>query len=304
HSSTSLHFKQARLSVSGDERSSQQALPGESIVIKESSDNRNPPLHSSLIINLGDNDDEDESNTGLGYCEKAYLKSSFRSVHIIEHSHDNRPKHKVTKPKDRQVWSCSKPNARVIGMGCEITTCSFVTAPLTSHSQPVPDRRKELFLFVTGQFETQRWNRSKVTLFLVSLSQAALEQVQSNLAPRLCHRLHWNRSGATLFLCAPEIFWSSRTVERKWMSYVLVTALRSGHADNTESFDVEMFIGEIRDATGFMGYMTIMLNNSMVELLLSNRFKGRISLEDSTDYVIGTKQIRHRSKIKLLVGRA
>ncbi|CAG2061163.1 unnamed protein product [Timema podura] len=34
-------------------------------------------------------------------------------------------------------------------MGCEITTCSFVTAPLTSHSQPVPDRRKELFLFVT-----------------------------------------------------------------------------------------------------------------------------------------------------------
>nr|CAD7259607.1 unnamed protein product [Timema shepardi] len=36
------------------------------------------------------------------------------------------------------------------GMGCEITTCSFVTAPLTSHSQLVPDRRKELFLFVTG----------------------------------------------------------------------------------------------------------------------------------------------------------
>nr|CAD7434955.1 unnamed protein product [Timema monikensis] len=36
-----------------------------------------------------------------------------------------------------------------LGMGCEITTCSFVTAPLTSHSQPVPDRRKELFLFVT-----------------------------------------------------------------------------------------------------------------------------------------------------------
>nr|CAD7401060.1 unnamed protein product [Timema cristinae] len=38
------------------------------------------------------------------------------------------------------------------GMGCEITTCSFVTAPLTTHSQPVPDRRKELFLFVSGQW--------------------------------------------------------------------------------------------------------------------------------------------------------
>nr|CAD7430003.1 unnamed protein product [Timema monikensis] len=37
-----------------------------------------------------------------------------------------------------------------LGMGCEITTCSFVTAPLTSHSQPIPDRRKELFLLVTG----------------------------------------------------------------------------------------------------------------------------------------------------------
>nr|CAD7454488.1 unnamed protein product [Timema tahoe] len=43
------------------------------------------------------------------------------------------------------------------------------------------------------------------------MPQAALELVQSNLAPRLCHRQRCNRSGATLFLYAPEIFWSSRT---------------------------------------------------------------------------------------------
>nr|CAD7603231.1 unnamed protein product [Timema genevievae] len=42
------------------------------------------------------------------------------------------------------------------------------------------------------------------------------------------HRQRCNRSGATLFLYAPEIFWSSRTVERKWILCVLVTALRSG----------------------------------------------------------------------------
>nr|CAD7598847.1 unnamed protein product [Timema genevievae] len=40
---------------------------------------------------------------------------------------------------------------------------------------------------------------------------AALELVQSNFAPRLCHRQRYNRSVATLFLYAPEIFWSSRT---------------------------------------------------------------------------------------------
>nr|CAD7441016.1 unnamed protein product [Timema bartmani] len=67
-------------------------------------------------------------------------------------------------------------SATEAGMGCEITTGSFVTAPLTSHSQPVPDRRKELFLFVTAP-------RIKYTL----------EQVQSNLAPRLCHRQRCNR---------------------------------------------------------------------------------------------------------------
>ncbi|CAG2057941.1 unnamed protein product, partial [Timema podura] len=33
-----------------------------------------------------------------------------------------------------------------------------------------------------------------------------------------------NRSGVTLFLYAPEIFWSSRTVERKWLLCVLVTS--------------------------------------------------------------------------------
>nr|CAD7460353.1 unnamed protein product [Timema tahoe] len=41
-------------------------------------------------------------------------------------------------------------------------------------------------------------------------------------------RQRCNRSGATLFLYAPEIFWSSRTVERKWILCLLVTALRSG----------------------------------------------------------------------------
>nr|CAD7398472.1 unnamed protein product [Timema poppensis] len=67
-------------------------------------------------------------------------------------------------------------------MGCEITTCSFVTAPLTSHSQPVSDRRKELFLFVTGPriqihpvtCPEQRWNRSIVTLLLVSVTDNAI----------------------------------------------------------------------------------------------------------------------------------
>nr|CAD7442570.1 unnamed protein product [Timema bartmani] len=72
-----------------------------------------------------------------------------------------------------------------------------------------------------------RCNRPGVNLFLISLSQATLELVQSNLAPRLWHRQRCNRSGVTLFLYAPEIFWSSRTAERKWMLCVLVTALRS-----------------------------------------------------------------------------
>nr|CAD7262384.1 unnamed protein product [Timema shepardi] len=48
--------------------------------------------------------------------------------------------------------------------------------------------------------------RSGVNLFLISLRQAALEQVQDNLAPRLKHRQRCNRSGATLFLYTPEIF--------------------------------------------------------------------------------------------------
>nr|CAD7396559.1 unnamed protein product [Timema cristinae] len=107
--------------------------------------------------------------------------------------------------------------------GCEITTCSFVTAPLTLHSQPVPDRRKELFLFVTGQ-------RIKYML----------EQVRSNPVPRLCHRQRCNRSRATSFLYAPEIFWSSRTVKRKWMLYVLVTALSSEQMNQTVLSEVGM----------------------------------------------------------------
>nr|CAD7449065.1 unnamed protein product [Timema bartmani] len=99
-------------------------------------------------------------------------------------------------------------------MGCEITICSFVTAPLTSHSQPVPDRRKELFLFVTVETASLQYCTvdgstkqlrirsvyQRLALLLVSLSQAALEQVQRNLAPRLCDRLHWNRSRGTLLL--------------------------------------------------------------------------------------------------------
>nr|CAD7409314.1 unnamed protein product [Timema cristinae] len=136
-------------------------------------------------------------------------------------------KRTLTGPGDCNTFISAHPQ----GMGCEITTCSFVTDPLMSHSQPVPDRRKELFLFVTGprikytleQVQSnlaprichrQRWNRSGATLFLVSLSQAALEQVQSNLAPRIYHRQHCNRSGATLFLvslsqAAPEQVQSS-----------------------------------------------------------------------------------------------
>nr|CAD7577524.1 unnamed protein product [Timema californicum] len=125
------------------------------------------------------------------------------------------------------------------GLGCEITTGSLVTAPLTSHSQPPPDRRKELLLIATGprinytleQVRSKLVPRLSVTgsartgpksgvnLFLVSLSQAALEQVQSSLAHRICHIQRWNRSGAALLLYASEIFWSSRTVERKWMLF-------------------------------------------------------------------------------------
>nr|CAD7394752.1 unnamed protein product [Timema cristinae] len=68
------------------------------------------------------------------------------------------------------------------GMGCEITTCSFATATLTSHSQPVPDKTKEAVPFchwstdqlhpVTGS--EQCWNRSKVTLLLVSGTDSAV----------------------------------------------------------------------------------------------------------------------------------
>nr|CAD7586319.1 unnamed protein product [Timema genevievae] len=61
----------------------------------------------------------------------------------------------------------------------------------------------------------QRWNRSRGTLLFVSLSQ-----VRRNLAPRLCHRLRCNRSGATLFLYAPEISWRIRTIERKLCDFL------------------------------------------------------------------------------------
>nr|CAD7437897.1 unnamed protein product [Timema bartmani] len=180
-------------------------------------------------------------------------------------------------------------------MGCEITTCSFVTAPLTSHSQPVPDRRKELFLFVTVETASLQYctvdgstkqlrirsvyqrlalllvslsqaaleqvqrnlaprlcdrlhcNRSGVTLLLVSLSHAALEQVQSNLAPRLCDRLRCNRSGATLFLYAPEIFWSSRTVERKWIR--CVEAALTTDPDNAELLKLKTDLEEVLELT-------------------------------------------------------
>nr|CAD7459695.1 unnamed protein product [Timema tahoe] len=49
----------------------------------------------------------------------------------------------------------------------------------------------------------QRWNWSKVTLLLVSVIDSAgtaLELVQSDLAPRLCHRQRWNWSKVTLLL--------------------------------------------------------------------------------------------------------
>nr|CAD7427377.1 unnamed protein product [Timema monikensis] len=42
-----------------------------------------------------------------------------------------------------------------------------------------------------------------------SHDQVELEQVQSNPAPYLCHRQRCSRSGATLFLYTPKIFWSS-----------------------------------------------------------------------------------------------
>nr|CAD7437973.1 unnamed protein product [Timema bartmani] len=65
---------------------------------------------------------------------------------------------------------------------------------------------------VCGRVVSTAWNSLLTGLekFTV-VGPAALELVQSNLAPRLCHRQRCNRSGATLFLYAPEIFWSSRT---------------------------------------------------------------------------------------------
>nr|CAD7397159.1 unnamed protein product [Timema cristinae] len=69
-------------------------------------------------------------------------------------------------------------------------------------------------LSVTERDEEQVYSRpvtacicsvDQVNLFLVSLSQTALEQVQSSLAPP-------SNSGATLFIYAPEIFWSSCTI--------------------------------------------------------------------------------------------
>ncbi|CAG2062434.1 unnamed protein product [Timema podura] len=55
-----------------------------------------------------------------------------------------------------------------------------------------------------------------------------------SIVPHLRHTMSdyetGSRSVATLFLYAPEIFWSSHTIERKWIRCVLVTALRSGPA--------------------------------------------------------------------------
>nr|CAD7427206.1 unnamed protein product [Timema monikensis] len=70
--------------------------------------------------------------------------------------------------------------------------------------EPVNERSCSFLSLVHGS--NTRCNRSGVNLFLVSLSLVALEQVQSNLAPSLCHRQRCNRFGATLFFYAPEIF--------------------------------------------------------------------------------------------------
>nr|CAD7602446.1 unnamed protein product [Timema genevievae] len=85
-------------------------------------------------------------------------------------------------------------------MGCEITTCSFVTALLTSHTHHVPDKLKELFLFVTAPLSKTRCDSSGLNLFLVSLSQVTLKQVQSNLVSVTTHKQRCNRSRTTLFL--------------------------------------------------------------------------------------------------------
>nr|CAD7459869.1 unnamed protein product [Timema tahoe] len=50
------------------------------------------------------------------------------------------------------------------------------------------------------------------------------------------------RSGATLFLYAPEIFWTSRTIEKKWILCVLVTALRSGQCTVSEDLDLQVVV--------------------------------------------------------------
>nr|CAD7455453.1 unnamed protein product [Timema tahoe] len=81
----------------------------------------------------------------------------------------------------------------------------------------------------------QRWNRSRRTL-PSSLSQPALKQVRCNLAPRISVSGSAGTGPARVALllffatasavtgpeqsCSfvlPEIFWSSRTVERKWI---------------------------------------------------------------------------------------
>nr|CAD7461327.1 unnamed protein product [Timema tahoe] len=116
-------------------------------------------------------------------------------------------------------------------MGCEITTCSFVTAPLTSHSQPVPDRRKELFLFVTGQFETQRWNRSRGTLLLVSVTGCAVTGLEHPCSSSLCHMQRWNRSKVGMgceittcsFVTAPLTSHSQPVPDRRKELFLFVT---------------------------------------------------------------------------------
>nr|CAD7264008.1 unnamed protein product [Timema shepardi] len=80
---------------------------------------------------------------------------------------------------------------------------------VTGSARTDPEEPCSLSLSLTHR---QHWNRSRGTLFLVSLShtdstvtgpeepcssfltQTALEQVQRNLAPHLSHRQHWNKS--------------------------------------------------------------------------------------------------------------
>nr|CAD7571200.1 unnamed protein product [Timema californicum] len=187
------------------------------------------------------------------HCSRVILNipQSPSGPHPSDKSHPDTP----SQIHARQATvSCVSSEVLVLGMGCEITTCSFVTAPLTSHSQLVPDRRKEQFLFVTGpriQIHAvtgpeQRWNRSIVTLLLASVTDNAITgpgQPCSFTLRRLLEQSYSRKEGGALCSCHSAeirgVFSSTKQYEHSKHTWYLPKTRFEPSMTHSSSADLE-----------------------------------------------------------------